>query len=126
MNIAKLVHVAMALLVLGITGGAVAQPKITDGVITDERGMSLYWWTNDLPGSGKSVCTGPCTLSWPPMIAKDGAVPSGDFSLIARDDNAKQWAHKGRPLYLWINDAKPGDKTGDGFRNGLWHLAKPE
>lgn|SRR5678816_2027961 len=126
MKLAEPFRFTAVLLALGITDGAIAQPKVTEAVITDERGMSLYWWNNDVPGSGKSVCTGPCTLSWPPMIAKDGAVPSGDFSLITREDGAKQWAYKGRPLYLWVNDAKPGDKTGDGFRGGIWHLAKPE
>jgi len=112
---------------LGALGmvSAWSQPKLTDGVVTDEHGMSLYWWNNDVPGSGKSVCVGPCTLSWPPMLAKEGAQASGDFSIITRDDGAKQWAFKGHPLHLWVNDQKPGDKTGDGFRNGLWHLAKP-
>jgi len=126
MGLSQLARCAAAAMVLMVAEGAMAQPKVTDGVITDERGMSLYWWNNDVPGSGKSVCTGPCTLSWPPMIAKANATPSGEFSLITREDGAKQWAYKGRPLYLWVNDAKPGDKTGDGFRSGLWHLAKPE
>jgi predicted lipoprotein with Yx(FWY)xxD motif len=126
MRIPKLASFWSALLAVAISGAAMAQPKIGDGVITDERGMSLYWWNNDVPGSGKSVCVGPCTLSWPPFIAKAGSVPTGDFSLISREDGSMQWAHKGRPLYLWINDGKPGDKTGDGFRHGLWHLAKPD
>lgn len=103
-----------------------AQPRVKDGVLTDARGMSLYWWNNDVPGSGKSVCTGACSQSWPPMVAKADAKPAGDFSIITRDDGVKQWAYKGHPLYLWVNDLKPGDKTGDGFRHGLWHLAKVE
>ena len=60
------------------------------------------------------------------MVAKADAKPAGDFSIITRDDGVKQWAYKGHPLYLWVNDLKPGDKTGDGFRHGLWHLAKVE
>ena len=102
-----------------------AQPTTTDGVITDEKGMSLYWWDNDLTVPGKSACTGVCTLSWPPMLAKDGAQAVGDYSLIVREDGKQQWAYKGRPLYLWANDKKPGDRSGDGFRGGVWHLAKP-
>lgn len=43
---------------------------------------------------------------------------------ITRDDGAKQWAYKGKPLYLWTKDTKPGDKTGDGV-NGVWKIAKP-
>jgi predicted lipoprotein with Yx(FWY)xxD motif len=34
-------------------------------------------------------------------------------------------AYKGRPLYTWKNDKKPGDITGDGFLNGAWHIAQP-
>lgn len=126
MHIARLALAAIwaASLALAATSAA-AQPKLTDGVVTNESGMSLYWWNNDVPGSGKSVCIGPCTLSWPPMVASADAKPAGDFSIINRDDGTRQWAYKGHPLYLWVNDAKPGDKTGDGFRNGLWHLARP-
>ena len=126
MTMSECMRSAAVVIALATTGSAMAQPQVVNGVFTDERGMSLYWWNNDVPGSGKSVCTGACTLSWPPMMAKADAVPGGDLSLITRDDGAKQWAHKGRPLYLWINDKQPGDKTGDGFRGGSWHLAKPE
>ena len=49
---------------------------------------------------------------------------SGDLSINTRDDGSKQWAYKGKPLYFWAKDAKPGDKTGDGI-NQVWHTAKP-
>lgn len=114
-----------ALVLVAWVSVAGAQPQTTDGVITDEKGMSLYWWDNDLTVPGKSACTGVCTLSWPPLLARDGAQPAGDYSLIVRDDGQQQWAYKGRPLYLWANDKKPGDRSGDGFRGGVWHLAKP-
>lgn len=104
---------------------ASAQPTVHDGVLTDDKGMSLYWWDNDLTMPGKSVCTGACTLSWPPFLAPEGAKAAGDYSLITRSDGQTQWAYKGKPLYRWVNDKKPGDRTGDGFRGGTWHLAKP-
>lgn len=125
MRNARLARAAIWAAGLALATAAAAQPKLADGVVTNESGMSLYWWNNDVPGSGKSVCTGPCTLTWPPMVASADAKPAGDFSIINRDDGTRQWAYKGHPLYLWVNDAKPGDKTGDGFRNGLWHLARP-
>jgi predicted lipoprotein with Yx(FWY)xxD motif len=40
------------------------------------------------------------------------------------DSGKSQWAYKGKPLYFWVKDQKPGDKTGDGV-NGVWHAAKP-
>ena len=98
--------------------------KTTDGVLTDGAGMSLYVFDRDVANSGKSVCNGPCATNWPPLLAKPGDKASGDYSIITRDDGKAQWAYKGKPLYLWINDKKPGDKTGDGVNN-VWHLAKP-
>ena len=49
---------------------------------------------------------------------------SGSYSVITRDDGAKQWAYQGRPLYYWVKDAKPGDRTGDGVNN-TWRVARP-
>jgi predicted lipoprotein with Yx(FWY)xxD motif len=57
------------------------------------------------------------------MAAKEESA-SGDFSIITRDDGSKQWAVKGKPVYYWVKDSKPGDKTGDGV-NGIWRVAKP-
>jgi predicted lipoprotein with Yx(FWY)xxD motif len=49
---------------------------------------------------------------------------SGDYSIVTRDDGSKQWAFKGKPLYYWVKDTKPGDKTGEGFNN-VWRTVKP-
>lgn len=117
---------ALAVLALvAWTAVAGAQPKTTDGVITDEKGMSLYVWDNDLTAPGKSVCNGACSMSFPPMLAKEGAKAAGDHAFILRDDGQQQWTYKNRPLYRWANDSKPGDSLGDGMRGGSWHLAKP-
>jgi len=86
--------------------------------------MTLYTFDNDPSGSGKSVCNGPCATNWPPLVAAAGASASGDYSVIKRDDGSMQWAYKGKPLYYWIKDTKPGERTGDGFRN-VWRVAKP-
>lgn len=87
------------------------------------NGMTLYTFDKDPEGGGKSVCNGPCATNWPPLAASAGDKGSGDYSVISRDDGAKQWAYKGRPLYYWSKDQKPGDTTGDGF-NKVWQLAR--
>jgi len=92
-------------------------------VLTNDNGMTLYVFDKD--SAGKSACNGPCTGNWPPLAAAAGAMPMGNYSVITRDDGSKQWAYKGRPLYTWKNDKKPGDTTGDGFLNGAWHIAQP-
>jgi len=89
--------------------------------MTDNAGKTLY--TFDKDAGGKSACNGPCAGNWPPLMAGSDAKASGDWSIITRDDGSKQWAYKGKPLYLWSKDQKPGDMTGDGF-NGVWHVVK--
>ncbi len=98
--------------------------KIADGVLADTAGMTLYAFDKDVANSGKSVCNGPCATNWPPLMAKAGAMATGDYSIVTRDDGKMQWAFKGKPLYLWSKDQNPGDKTGDGV-NGVWHVVTP-
>lgn len=95
-----------------------------DGVLVGPGQMTLYTFERDQAGSGKSVCNGPCAANWPPLMAQAGDQPKGDWSIVVRDDGSRQWAYKGRPLYRWIKDQKPGDRTGDGV-NQVWKTAKP-
>ena len=120
-------HIAAALAISAaalFSAGAQAQAvKTQDGVLVNSAGMTLY--TFDKDAGGKSACNDQCAKIWPPVMASADAKPMGDLSVITRDDGSKQWAYKGRPLYYWTKDTKPGDKTGDGFLNNAWHAAKP-
>jgi predicted lipoprotein with Yx(FWY)xxD motif len=98
-----------------------APASMKDDVLVDSKGMTLY--TFDKDAGGKSACNGPCATNWPPLAAGADAKAEGDYTVITRDDGAKQWAFKGKPLYTWMKDQKPGDKTGDGVNN-VWHVAK--
>ncbi|MBF5004322.1 COG4315 family predicted lipoprotein [Diaphorobacter caeni] len=98
---------------------------VLNGVLVGPNQMTLYVFDKDVVGSGKSVCNGPCATNWPPLAAPANAQPIADWSTVTRDDGGKQWAYKGRPLYTWAKDAKPGDATGDGMANNTWHTAKP-
>ena len=102
----------------------IAPAKATDGVLTGPNGMTLYTFDADTQGSGKSVCNGPCATNWPPLMAMDTDKANGDYTVVTRDDGKQQWAIKGKPLYYWAKDSKPGDRTGDGVL-GKWHSAKP-
>lgn len=105
------------------SAGAQAQAvKAQDGVLVNSAGMTLY--TFDKDAGGKSACNDQCAKIWPPVTAAADAKASGDLSIITRDDGSKQWAYKGKPVYLYAKDAKPGDKTGDNFKD-VWHAAKP-
>jgi predicted lipoprotein with Yx(FWY)xxD motif len=98
--------------------------KTMEGVIVGADGMTLYTFDKDTAGSGKSTCNGPCAANWPPLMASADAKGTGDWSIVTRDDGSRQWAYKGKPVYRWIKDQKPGDRTGDGFNNA-WRLVRP-
>jgi predicted lipoprotein with Yx(FWY)xxD motif len=111
-----------------VAGAALAAPAKTGNsakgpVLTDAKGMTLY--TFDKDSGGKSACNGKCAENWPPLLAAATDKPEGAYTIIKRDDGKMQWAYKGKPLYTWVKDGKPGDITGDGFLNGAWHIAKP-
>ena len=97
---------------------------LADGVYVGPNGMTLYTFDRDTMGSGKSACNGPCATAWPPLMAGASDNASGDWTIVTRDDGTRQWAFRGKPVYYWQRDAKPGDRTGDGFNNA-WRLARP-
>lgn len=102
-------------------GGAIKTMASDKGeVLTDAEGMTLYIFDKD--EAGKSNCYDQCAMNWPPLMAAADAAAEGEFTLVERLDGSKQWAHDGMPLYLWKNDQKPGDMTGDGV-GGAWHTA---
>jgi predicted lipoprotein with Yx(FWY)xxD motif len=103
---------------------AAAPATVADGVLVGPNGMTLYTFDRDAMGSGKSMCNGACATNWPPLMASAGDAASGDWSVVVRDDGARQWAYRGKPVYYWAKDAKAGDRTCDGFNN-VWHLARP-
>jgi len=100
--------------------------------LVDSRGMTLYYFTNDVKGGGsvqpKSNCSGQCLVNWPAFNANNIIAPSllknSDFSTIQREDGTEQIAYKGWPLYYYIQDKKSGDTLGDGV-NGVWFVVKP-
>lgn len=108
-----------------MTGVALAPfTKANDGVLAGNNGMTLYTYSKDVVGSGKSVCNGMCATNWPPLLVDGNPAVSSGYSIITRDDGKKQLAFNGMPLYFYAKDAKPGDKTGDGRAEGAWQIIK--
>ncbi len=105
------------------------QTKNKEGVgnyLADAKGMTLYWFKNDLPG--KSACAGPCVEKWPiyyresVMAGKD--LKGEDFGTITREDGKKQTTFRGYPLYYWAGDKAPGDTGGQGVKD-VWYVVDP-
>jgi predicted lipoprotein with Yx(FWY)xxD motif len=109
-----------AVMLFANTALAQAPAKLDGKVFTDQNGMTLY--TFDKDARNKSNCYDKCAKDWPPFVAATGTKPTGEWTIVERKDGSKMWAYGGKPLYTFINDAKHGDKTGDGA-GGVWHIA---
>jgi predicted lipoprotein with Yx(FWY)xxD motif len=103
------------------TALAAESPRMANGILVDAAGRTLYTFDNDR--NGKSACNGGCAVAWPPAQATAEAAWSTDFSIIAREDGTDQWVFKGRPLYRFAGDARPGDVNGDN-QGGVWHAIR--
>ena len=98
--------------------------QVVDGVLVGPNQRTLYTLDADPADGGRSTCNGGCAANWPPLKATPDARGGGDWTVLARDDGSRQWVYKGRPVYYWAKDTKPGDRSGDGV-NGVWRLARP-
>lgn len=117
---------AIAATSYGVALAAEAMPasvKVEHGMLTGEKGMTLYTFDRDTTPN-KSSCNGMCLKNWPELKADANAKDMGDWTVITRDDGSKQWAYKGKPLYYFAMDMAAGDAKGDG-RAMVWHVAKP-
>lgn len=117
---AALAALATPALAADYLGGVVKSTDIGGKqVLTDANGMTLYIFDKD--EAGTSTCYDDCATKWPPLLA-DGTAAEGDFTLVERTDGTQMLAYKGKPLYYWYEDTKPGDTSGDGV-GGVWHIA---
>lgn len=97
---------------------------VMNGHLVGPNQMTLYVFDRDTAHSGKSACIAQCATNWPPLMAPASAQAKGDWRVIARDDGKHQWSYRGKPLYFWAKDGKPGDASGDGVGN-VWRIARP-
>jgi predicted lipoprotein with Yx(FWY)xxD motif len=123
----RILALAAALAMLSgaaLAAEAPAKPMTTPlgSVLATPQGMTLYTFDKDTVGM--SACTGPCAENWPPFKAPADAMAHDAWTVVTRDDGARQWAYKGKPLYTWAKDMKPGDTTGEGVKD-VWHAARP-
>src|SRR3954463_2008301 len=94
-------------------------------VLTRTNGHTLY--SLSVETHGRFVCTAGCLGTWKPLVLPRGVKPKGPVKLgtIRRPDGKTQVTFKGRPLYSFNGDGKPGEGNGEGFKDvGTWHAAK--
>jgi len=93
-------------------------------ILSGPNGMTLYTFVSDKE-DGKSVCNESCAKKWPPFVTSaNPPAPKPPLSLVTRDDGSKQYAWKGKPLYYYTEDKKPGDTTGHEVGRS-WFVVQP-
>lgn len=113
----------------GADDGIATAPTSLGTVVVDGKGMTAYFYDEDVKGSGKSTCSGGCAAAWP-AIESDTAKPAasgvtGEVGTITGVDGKLQVTVDGRPIYTYAADAKPGDVTGQGV-GGVWYVVNPD
>jgi predicted lipoprotein with Yx(FWY)xxD motif len=97
-------------------------------ILVNRKGMTLYSLSAET--HGRFICTTEFCLSlWTPLVVPRGTTPTGArlLATIRRpDDGRTQVTYRGRPLYTFTEDRKPGDVKGNGFKDvGIWLAAMP-
>jgi len=98
--------------------------KIGD-VLATSTGQTVYWFSKDVRGSGKSACAGSCLAAWPVVpgtpVAAAGVRLAGKLGTITRPGGVVQATYNGYPLYTYAMDLTPGQILGNGAA-GMWHV----
>ena len=105
-----------------VAGSATVMAQTAGGqtiLVAGSNGMTVYTFTSDAVGSGKSACSGGCLVKWPALTVAAGAAPSagpgvkGTLGTITRaDDSSLQVTYNGLPLYFYAGDKAAGDTNG--------------
>jgi predicted lipoprotein with Yx(FWY)xxD motif len=92
-------------------------------VVTDSKGLTLYWFAPDTPTA--SHCSGTCAVYWPPVIGSPTGDPgvTGKLGSIKRSGGSIQATYDGHPLYTYIGDTAPGQDHGNDIdlNGGYWY-----
>jgi predicted lipoprotein with Yx(FWY)xxD motif len=135
-----LVIVAVAVASLaGLAGPAVAArsgatvstaPSKLGRILVDGRGRSLYLFEKDR--RGQSACAGACAAYWPPLLTigkptVGGAARKRLLGTTRRADGTRQVTYHGHPLYLFVQDTKPGQTNGQDLQDfgAGWYVLSP-
>ncbi|MGB7993038.1 hypothetical protein [Methanoregula sp.] len=104
-------------------------PTSLGNILVDGQGKTLYYFADDIPASGASVCSGSCAVIWPVFYSNSITVSppllGSDFSSIVRADGMNQTTYRGWPLYYFQGDTNLGDVNGENV-NKNWFVVKPD
>ena len=94
-------------------------------ILVNSSGLTLYSLSAER--HGRFICTTAFCLSlWKPLVVARGVTPTGvkGLTVVKRPDAKRQVAFRGAPLYRFVQDTKPGQVKGNGFKDvGVWRPA---
>ena len=85
-----------------------------------EGQRSLYWNEKEV-AAGEVTCLEECVETWIPLQAPSDADNEGNWTVIQRPDDIRQWSYQGKPLYTYVKDTFPKARLGDGSARS-WHI----
>jgi predicted lipoprotein with Yx(FWY)xxD motif len=93
-------------------------------ILVNRRGLTLY--ALSVERHGKFICTNAaCLALWKPLVIAKGSTPTGIAGLgtVKRPDKRIQVTYRGAPLYRFVQDRRPGQIKGNGFKDvGTWRV----
>jgi predicted lipoprotein with Yx(FWY)xxD motif len=114
-------------------GGAARIATASHGVgtmLVDARGRSVYLWKGDT--GKKSMCSGACAQSWPPVTTKGapkagGGVKASLLGTSKRSGETTQVTYAGHPLYTFAGDSAAGQLNGQDSNafGAVWQVVAP-
>lgn len=98
----------------------------SETILTDAKGMTLYYFTPDTTTKGACVSSA-CMTNWPAVVFTGTGQPTAAAQLpgtlgTLQVSGANQVTYNGHLLYTFIGDKAPGDTTGNG-KGGVWFVA---
>lgn len=127
----------------------VAESEEYGAYLTDDEGMSLYLFVDDVSSLSAEMglepmaegirpeaaqCVDDCLSNWPPLLADDAGpgeaeeakgTLDAELLYVADVDGRQQVVYNGWPLYYFANDTEAGDVNGHGAGD-RWFLVSPE
>ncbi|HVN55930.1 MAG TPA: hypothetical protein VMT46_16470 [Anaerolineaceae bacterium] len=105
---------------------AVRETALFGRILMNGSGMTLYVFRKNAPNPG--ACSGNCQAYWRPLLTsgdpQGNSETAGNLGTITLSDGSLQVTYRGRPLYLYANDARPGDAYGQGIGDA-WSVVDP-
>ena len=100
----------------------------TTTILINAQGLTLYYFTPDT--ASKTVCTGSCAQTWPPLLFTGTGKPTASTALpgeveVYTNANGNQVIYNDHPLYTYSGDSAAGQTSGEGLF-GKWFVATPD